>query len=188
MLLYLKITINDKKLLISVYSKPDDSHLYLDDASFHPAKSINGILTGAAKQLKQTRSNDIDFLEQSKKYSAYLAAGNQKSKEITRAFEKNNKQPISTVQHQRAKINIKPVVFTTQYNPLGPNISSIIKKHLPIIKDNTNLIEMFPKDSIFCTYKRFPTFRDLMVKNDPYKIKPLKEVLQDPGCRNCMKR
>ena len=46
---------------------------------------------------KQIRSNDNDFLEQSKKYSAYLAAGNQKSMEITRAFEKNNKQPISTV-------------------------------------------------------------------------------------------
>ena len=75
-------------------------------------------------------------------YSAYLAAGNQKPKEITRAFEKN-KQPISTVQHKRVKNNIKPVIFTTQYKRLGPNISSIIKKHLPIIKDNTNLIEIF---------------------------------------------
>ena len=56
------------------------------------------------------------------KYSAYLAACNQKSKVITRALEKNNKQPISTVQHKRAKNNIKPVIFTTQYNPLGPNI------------------------------------------------------------------
>ena len=162
MFLYLKITINDKKLVISVYSKPVDSHLYLYDASCHPTKSIDGISTGVAKPLKQIHSNDIDFLEQSKKHSAYLAAGNQKSKEITRAFEKNNKQPISTVQHKRAKSNIKPVVFTTQYNPLGPNISSIIE--------------------------RFPTLSDLMVKADPYSIKPLKEVHQDPGCRNCMKR
>ena len=49
LLLYLKITINDKKLVISVYSKPADSHLYLDVASCHPAKSINGISTGVAK-------------------------------------------------------------------------------------------------------------------------------------------
>ena len=80
------------------------------------------------------------------KYSTYLDAGNQKSKEITRALEKNNKQPILTTQHKRAEGNIKPVIFTTQYNPLGPNISFIIKKHLPIIKNNTNLIEMFPKE------------------------------------------
>ena len=116
MFFYLKITINDKKLVISVYSKPADSHLYLDCASCHPTKSINGVSTGVAKRLKQTQSNDNDFLEQMKKYSAYLVAGNQKSKEITRAFEKNNKQPISTVQHKRAKHNIKPVIFITESN------------------------------------------------------------------------
>ena len=70
MLLYSKITINDKKLAISVYSKPADSHLYLDGASCYPTKSINGISTGVAKRIKQIRSNDNDFLEQSKKYSA----------------------------------------------------------------------------------------------------------------------
>ena len=31
--LYLKITINDKKVVISVYRKPADNHLYPDDAS-----------------------------------------------------------------------------------------------------------------------------------------------------------
>ena len=131
------------------------------------------------------------------KYSIYLAAGNQKSKEITRALEKKNKQPISTAQHNTAKRNIKPVIFTTQYNTLGPNISFIIKKHLPIIKDKANLIEMFPKEmgnisqgdvSIFCACKIFPNLWDLMVPADPYNIKPLKEVDQDPGCSNCMKR
>ena len=61
MFLYLKITINDKKLVISVYSQPTDSHLYLDVASCHPTKSISGISTGVAKRLKQIRSNDNDF-------------------------------------------------------------------------------------------------------------------------------
>ena len=61
-------------------------------------------------------------------------------------------------------------MFTTQYNPLGPNISSIIKKHLPLIKFNPNLIEMFPKVSIFSACKRFPNHRDPMVHGDPYNI------------------
>ena len=46
---------------------------------------------------------------------------------------------------------------------------------------------MFHKDSIFYAYKRFPNLRDLMVQTDPYSIKPLKEVHQDPSCSNCMK-
>ena len=61
MLLYLKITINDKKLVISVYSKPVDIILYLDVASCHPTKNINRISTGVAKRLKQIRSNDNNF-------------------------------------------------------------------------------------------------------------------------------
>ena len=97
MLLYLKITINDKKLLISVYSKPDDSHLYLDDASFHPAKSINGILTGAAKQLKQTRSNDIDFLEQVPR----VTRSQRRLPELSKKIISNQYQPFS-IKEQKA--------------------------------------------------------------------------------------
>ena len=94
----MKITIDDKKLLTSVYSKLTDSYLYLDGTSCHPTKSIDGISNGAAKQLKQICSHDNDFLEQSKKYSAYLAVRNNKSKEIIRAFEKINNQPGAAVQ------------------------------------------------------------------------------------------
>ena len=39
----LKITIDDKKLLTSVYIKPTDSHFYLDGTLCHPTKSIDGI-------------------------------------------------------------------------------------------------------------------------------------------------
>ena len=89
------------------------------------------------------KSNDSNFLEQLKKYSAYLAKCNHKSKQIIRAFKKINIQPRSTVQQKRAKNKKKTVIFTTQYNPLGPNINSIIKKHLPVITDNPSLVEMF---------------------------------------------
>ena len=94
----MKITTDDKKLLTSVYSKLTNSYLYLDGTSCHPTKSIDGISNRAAKRLKQICSHDNDFLEQSKKYSAYLAVRNNKSKEIIRAFEKINNQPGAAVQ------------------------------------------------------------------------------------------
>ena len=68
-----KITIDDKKILISVYSKPTDSHLYLHGTSCHPARSIDAISIGVAKRLKRIYSNDSNFLEQWKRYSACLA-------------------------------------------------------------------------------------------------------------------
>ena len=46
---------------------------------------------------------------------------------------------------------------------------------------------MFPKSSMFCAYKRFPNLKALIVYADPYSIKPLKEIGQDPNCSDCMK-
>ena len=117
-----------------------------------------------------------------------MAACNHRPKELVRDFEKLNNQPRSTVQQKRGKSKIRPVIFTKQYNPLGPNINSIIKKHLLIIIDNPNLVEMFSKDSMLFACKRFPNLKDLMVRADPYSIKPLKETDQDPGCSDFKKR
>ena len=99
----LKINVDDEKLLTSVYSKPTNSHLYLDGTSCHPTKSIDTISTGVAKRLKWICPNNKDFLEQSKKNSVYLAVRNHKPKQIIRAFEKINNQPRSTFQQKRAK-------------------------------------------------------------------------------------
>ena len=42
-----------QKNLTPVYSKPNNSDRYLDGTSYHPTKSIDGILTGVAMQNKQ---------------------------------------------------------------------------------------------------------------------------------------
>ena len=41
---------------------------------------------------------------------------------------------------------------------------------------------MFPKDSIFYTYKKFSNIKDIMMRVDACSIKPEKEVNQDPDC------
>ena len=155
-----------------------ESYLYFDSAPRYRTKSIDEISTGVAKRLKRMCSNDNDFLEQSKKYSAYLVAGNYKQKGITRTFYKFNKQSKSTIQQKRLKSSIK----------LGPSINYIIKRYIPIIIGNPNLIDMFPKNSIFWAYKCFLSLKDVMVTGDSFIIKSLKEVDQDTCCNDCMKR
>ena len=41
---------------------------------------------------------------------------------------------------------------------------------------------------MFCVYKRFPDLKNLMVRAEPYSIKPLKEIDQDLSCSDCMKK
>ena len=65
-----------------------------------------------------------------------MAERNHQPKEIIRAFKKISNQSRSKLQQKRAKSKVKPVIFTTQYNPVGPNINPIVKKSLPIIRQS----------------------------------------------------
>ena len=56
------------------------------------------------------------------------------------------------------------------YNYIHIYIYIYIYKHLLIITDNPNLVDMFPKNSMFCAYKRFPNLKDLIVHANPYSI------------------
>ena len=49
-----------------------------------------------------------------------------------------------------------------QYNPLLPNIKTIIKKHLPVLHSNQNMLENFPSNTINVTYKRGKNLRELI--------------------------
>ena len=82
----------------------------------------------------------------------------------------------------------KTIIITKKYNPRGSNINSIDKKHVPIITDNPNLIEKFPKDSIFLAYKKFSNLKDLILGVDAYSLAPLKEIDEDRCCSYWIKK
>ena len=42
----------------------------------------------------------------------------------------------------------------TQYNPLLPNLKTIIIKHLPILCSNQQMLDTFPHNTLSVTYKR----------------------------------
>ena len=68
----LLLTVVNNRLERSVYSKPTDTHLYLNSESSHPRNQIRGIARGVALRLRRICSNDEDFKEKSKVYAGYL--------------------------------------------------------------------------------------------------------------------
>ena len=42
----------------------------------------------------------------------------------------------------------------TQYNPLLSNLKKILRKHLPILYSDREMLNIFPENSINITYKR----------------------------------
>ena len=111
----LKIIIDDKKFLTSVYSKPTDSCLYLDGTSCHATKSIDAISTGLAKRLKRIYSNDSNFVDHSK-YSTYFASHNHKAGRLLQLLKKSitNQDQHSSTKNSKTESKISNIYHKIQ--------------------------------------------------------------------------
>ena len=70
-LLDLKMSIQSNRLETTVYSKPTDSHLYLEASSCHKKSSKNGIMKGVDLLLCRICSPKEYFKIKSSEYMAY---------------------------------------------------------------------------------------------------------------------
>ena len=67
----LTLTLKDNKIHTTVYSKPTDSHLYLQADSCNHLPPILGIPKGVALRLRRNYSAEEEFNNKSKEYKAY---------------------------------------------------------------------------------------------------------------------
>ena len=78
----LKIHIVDYKLATTVYSKPADSHLYLQSNSSHNPKTVDGIQKGVALRIRRIYSSEQNCLEKLKEHIAYLVTRGHSPKKV----------------------------------------------------------------------------------------------------------
>ena len=55
----------------------------------------------------------------------------------------------------------KKVVFSTKFNPLGPNVKGIIKKHSHILENSVKAKEVFP-EGVLVASKREKNLKELL--------------------------
>ena len=168
----LKISIRNNKLETSVYSKPTDSHLYLHAKSCHQKASINGIQKGVAIRLRKICSTDAEYQEKSAEYTSYLTARGHDQQSVKSTFNKLSTIPRNDARKSAGKKNPKDlIVFSTSYNPRGPNVNNIVRKYLHLIQNNPKLNTLIPKGTILVANKREKNLKELLLRADPYNIK-----------------
>ena len=168
----MKISIVDYKLVTTVYSKPTDSHLYLQSNSCHNPKAINVIQKGVALRIRRICSSEQECLEKLKEYMAYLVARGHSPKKVKRTFENVGKMTRveARVKKQRV-INKNTIIFPAEYNPRGPVVNAIINRHEHILQHSPVLKELFPTNLFIVANKRAKNLRELVTRADPYNIK-----------------
>ena len=81
-----KLALKDNKSQTKVYSKPTNSHLYLQAHSCHHLPSILGIQKGIALRLRRIYSTDEESNNKSKKDKDYLIGSVHKLKNVEKLF------------------------------------------------------------------------------------------------------
>ena len=181
----LRIGIHEGHLITSVYSKPTDSHLYLQAESCHQEASINGIQKGVALRLRRICSTLDEFDAKSKEYSAYLVARGHNPYMVQSAFQSVRALTVSQARTKAQRSVNKKVIFSTKFNPLGPNVRGIIKKHSHILKNSVKAKELFP-EGVMIASKREQNLKELLTRADPYSIKSdLTDDLTGMGYKSC---
>ena len=166
----LRIGIHEGRLITSVYSKPTDSHLYLQAESCHQEASIKGIQKGIALRLHRICSTLDEFDAKPKEYSAYLVARGHNPYMVQSAFQSVRALTVSQARTKVQRSVNKKVIFSTKFNPLGPNVRGIIKKHSHILKKSVKAKELFP-EGVMVASKREQKLKDLLTRADPFSIK-----------------
>ncbi len=75
-------------------------------------------------------------------------------------------------------------MFITKYNPKAPNIKHILSKHKQTLENDPIARKIFPPSSIKMVFKRHPNLKELLIRSDPYTIRP-KEISNPGGTTHC---
>ena len=164
------ISIMNGQLFTTVYSKPTDSHLYLQSDSCHPKQSFKGIQKGVALRLRRICTTVEEYDTKSKEYTAYLVARGHDPLSVLSTFESTRNLSVAEARRKVLRDSHTRVVFPTTFNPRGPNVRAIVKKHSHLLSKSLAAKKVFP-NGVMVAYKREQNLKELLTRADPYSIK-----------------
>ena len=144
----LKLTFDKeyKHISVGIFAKATNSFTYVLPSTCFPKNSIENISKGVALPLRRICDSDDKFEERSVQYQKYLVARDYKPSKVKKQF--SDVRNISREEARRPKNNNNISAscnLITQYNPLLPNIKTIIRKHLPVLHGSHEMLPIIPE-------------------------------------------
>ena len=156
-----KVHLKNGFLIPEIYSKPTDSHEYLNPKSSHPPNVIKTIPYSVALRVRRNYSDQIEDDTQFKKnminYKAYLLNSGYEARHIDRSFIKVAKMKRNRIlRPKRAMCNqrAKKLNFVMTFGPSFPDIAKVIGKFSNILSDDEECKKVFPEGLFRVVYRR----------------------------------
>ena len=193
-----KVHFKNGFLISEIYSKPTDSHEYLNPKSSHPPNVVKNIPYSIALRVRRNcsdrKEDDTLFKKNMISYIAYLLNSGYEARHIDRSFIKVAKMKRNTtLRPKRARCNqgAKKLNFVTTFDPSFPDIAKVIRKFSNILGDDEECKKVFPEGSFRVVYRRgHKNLKELLAPsgiNDIYQQVKAKRVQQEGRCVKCGK-
>ena len=142
----LKLKIVERKINVDIYSKPTNSFAYALPSTCYSYKDIQNVPKGIALGLWHICDTDGKYNQRSSKYENYHIGREYNPTLVKKQFEEVGKMTRTQRRASKPKQNqVRKINFFTSYNPSLPCMSTLIKKHLPLLHSDDNLKTLFPK-------------------------------------------
>ena len=169
----------------TIYSKPTDSHLYLNVNSSHPEHVIKNIPKSQFLRLRRICSDSCDFMTKCNTFINYfINQGYNKDHLIHQAKSiQLMKQEDLLVTKTNTKNNETPI-FVTTWHPTLKSLPAILRQSHHHLENDSKLSKIF-KEKPIVAFKRKKTIGNHVVRSDILKAK--KTVTSCSPCKNCKK-
>ena len=179
-----QVHLSNNHIETDLHTKPTDKHQYLLKTTCHPSHTKQTIPFSLFLRIRRICSNDAFFDNRSEELIKHLIKRGYSRKILQRDANRIRAIPRhATLQSQEQKTTkADRTPFVISFNPALPKISSVVEKHITILRSSTNCKNAFPHPPVIA-YKRNASLRDLLVHSELPENKPSDQ--QPTGIHKC---
>ena len=180
-------TFNDEgQLHVSLYSKPTDSHSYLDFSSCHPSHNKTAIPYSQFLRLRRNCTNWTDFATHAIKLVQYLSMRGYPEELVLPALHRANKLTHTETLTLRENIetNKNKLFCIIDYNPSNPPIKDWITTLWPILYRSSGTRSLADMQIVYGSRKP-KSLQDILVKSDVTKRAKIRHLA--PRCNRFLR-
>ena len=181
-----KISIKGTKIATTLYTKPTDSHAYLQYSSSHPGSCKKGIPYSQFLRIRRICSEEVEY----EKCSRYLATCFQRQGYPRYIVERQRRKAGALERKELLKCDRKEdgdterLVFPITYHPTNVKVVEIIKSNFNILKMDDEVGDLFAEKPMVA-YRREKNLRDILVRS---KVTTQNPQRQTGGTSQCQRR
>ena len=181
------VSLKDRKLKSNLYSKPTDAFLYLNKTSSHPKHVTNNIPKGQFIRIRRICSDKQDYHSNCDRLCSFFVKRGYDIKFLRRVVQDVSKIDRALLLQDKKKEDAKKdpqMIFVCEWHPILAAVPSILKKHFPILQNDTRTSGIFPSNPMVA-YRRPKCIKNFVVNNKSASRKSHRTTEKCGHCKLC---